>query len=130
VRSGRLVVVLFGLFAIAAKTPVTWETATVVSQNIAPINMGAYAGPIGNGAIAVPLTGRANVVVIDTERFGYTLAEPDINSVRVFRRSYSTSPLILPVHGTVQFYRDGNWFIFIDNDGRKHRFPVIGIVQK
>ena len=108
----------------AEKKP-QWEVAEVISQDLGSQTAGAYAAPIGNGAIAVPIREATNVIVIETSQYRYSLCEPNLGGPIIFRRSWSSSPLVLPVHETVQFYRDGSWFVFVDSNGKKHRFNVV-----
>ena len=91
-----------------------WEEATVISRNLGSQPAGVYTGPLGGGTVAVPINANSNIVVIETDHYRYVLNEPNLGGAIVFRRSYSSSPLILPVNGKVQFYRDGDWFIFMD----------------
>jgi hypothetical protein len=107
-----------------------WEEATVISQNLGSQPAGAYAAPLGNGTVAVPIYAHSNIVVIDTDHSRLTLTEPNLGGAIIFRRSYSSTPLILPVNGNVQFYRNGDWFIFMDRKHKKHRFSLIGETVK
>jgi len=91
------------------------EHGVVLSQEITATRNGVYAAPIGTAAIAVPIYGRSNVVVIETESTQYTWSEAT-------RRG----TIVLTVNAPVEFYRDGNWFIVLDSKGRKHRFALIG----
>jgi len=105
----RVKIARWALIGIALATPTTsalaagkhpeWEEGTVISQMLGSQNAGVYAAPIGAGAVAIPITATSNVVVIDGNRYRYTLSEADIGKARIFRRSYSTSPVILPVEG-------------------------------
>ena len=107
-----------------------WEEAVVISQNLGSQPAGTYAAPLGGGAVAVPIYSNSNIVVIETGQPRYVLTEPNLGGPIIFRRSYSSSPLILPVNGKVQFYRDGDWFIFMDRKHKKHRFSLVGETVK
>ena len=122
-------VVLIAALA-TAKTPIQWETGVVVFQNLGSQTVGAVVAPVGTAIVGAPIRENTNVVVIDTAHYRYTLTEPNLGGPILFRRSYSSNALILPVNGTVQFYRDGDWFIFMDSKHKKHRFSMAGMVQK
>ena len=114
-----LAVFLLGTLAHAAKkdTP-PLEMGRVISQNISTQNGGTYAAPIGNGAIAVPIYRVSNVIVVDVGQLRYTLIE-----------TRNRHPITLIVNGGMQFYRDKNFFVTMDNGGGKHKFSPIGMVQ-
>ena len=95
-----------------------WETAKVVSQELNSERAGAYAAPLGNGTVAVPLYRRSNSVVVETDKYIYQWQEA------------GRTPVILPVNGTVMFYHDGNWFIVVDSKNKKHKFGLVGAKQK
>jgi hypothetical protein len=114
------VVLLFAACCYADKKPgPTLEYGTVVSQEIATTRNGVYAAPVGTATIAVPIYGRSNVVVVDTESTRYKWSEAT-------RRG----TIVLTVNAPVEFYRDGNWFIVLDSKGGKHRFALIGAIAK
>jgi hypothetical protein len=75
--------------------------------------------PIGTAAIAVPINGRSNVVVVDTGPTRYTWSEAT-------RRG----TIVLTVNAQVEFYRDGDWFVVLDSKGGKHRFALIGATAR
>jgi hypothetical protein len=95
---------------------ITWESGTVLSQQIGSGTAGAYATPIGRGAIAAPLYQRTNDVVIATPTFTYQ-----------WREKPGRKLIVLAVNSTVQFYRDGNWFVVLDSEHSKHQFTLLGM---
>ncbi|MGO9240655.1 MAG: hypothetical protein ACLQBJ_07565 [Bryobacteraceae bacterium] len=102
----------------AAEKPHNWQRAKVIYQKVGSYQAGAYAAPIGTAAIAVPIYRRSNVVVVetDTDRLEWSEA--------------GRSTVILPVNGYIQFYRDGNWFIVVDSNKKKHKFALVGMTVK
>lgn len=96
----------------------SWETAKVISQDLNAYNAGTVAMPIGTGIAAVPIRRRSNIVVVETATQRLTWSEAGKNTI------------ILPVNGSVQFYRDGNWFIVLDSKNKKHKFGLIGMTTK
>jgi hypothetical protein len=125
--------VCFALLFCAAATSVCaaekkhdWEQAVVLSQVLGSTPAGAYAAPVGSGAVAVPINATSNTVTVETDHYRYVLSEPNLGGPIIFRRSYSSSPLILAVNDKVQFFRDGKWFIFMDSENKKHRFALVG----
>lgn len=106
-----------------AEKPHQWETATVISQNLGSNPVGAYSGPVGTGQVAAPINLRSNIVVVDTGNYRYTWQE--------FTRSPNWHHfLVLTVNDQVKFYRDGQWFVVLDNQNKKHKFGLIGAVKK
>ncbi len=103
-----------------------WEEGIVVAQQRGSQTAGAVALPIGPGAVAVPITEQTNVIAIESGGSRYLLGEPNLGGPIIFRRSYRSVPLILPVNSKVSFYRDGDWFIFLDRKAKKHRFTLLG----
>ena len=95
-----------------------WETATVISQDVTTYNAGAVAMPLGTGVAAVPIRRRSNIVVVETATERLTWSEAGKNTV------------ILPVNGSVRFYRDGDWYIVLDSKDKKHKFGLIGMTTK
>ena len=90
----------------------------MLSQGLGSEAAGAYASPMGRGAIAVPLYRRSNIVTVETADYRYQWAEVGRKLV------------ILPVNGEVRFYRDGKFFIVLDMEKKKHKFAVIGITAR
>ncbi len=69
--------------------------------------------PLGRGLIGVPITRNSDIVVVETATQRLTWAEAGRKFV------------ILPVNGTIHFYRDGNWFIVLDSKKNKHKFGLV-----
>jgi len=102
-----LVRVVFGLAALAmcaavsAEKPRQWETATVISQK---------------------LTSESSTVVVDTGAYSYVWQEstrsPDWHHFIVLVHDQT-------VHDQVKFYRDGRWFVVLDDQGENHRFSLV-----
>ncbi|MGB9408379.1 MAG: hypothetical protein WCA89_12635, partial [Terracidiphilus sp.] len=84
-----------------AKNQPEFQPAKVISQNIGSYNGGAAAMPIGTMVVAVPITRRSDIVVLETANHRLTLSE----------QMTGRGPVILPVNETIPFYQDGNWFI-------------------
>ena len=64
---------------------------------------------------------RHNIVVVETARSRLTWAEVGKEQV------------IFPVNRTIRFYQDGNWFIVLDSNHKKHTFALVhfeNIVQE
>jgi hypothetical protein len=120
--SMKHVLVLASILAIPslalAEKQHSYESATVVSQDLNSYNAGAVAMPIGTSVAAVPVVRRSNIVVVETEGYRYTWSEVGKNTI------------ILPVRGTISFYRDGNYFIVADSKNKKHKFALIGMTAK
>jgi len=121
--------VFFSLFALTMPVPVLaekphqWETAIVVSQNLGSTPAGVYSGPVGTGQIAAPISLRSNIVVVDTGEYRYTWQE--------FTRSPNWHHfVVLTVNDQVKFYRDGQWFVVLDSENKKHKFTLIGAEKK
>jgi hypothetical protein len=108
------IVILSASLAYSEKTH-DWEQGVVVSQDISSYNAGAVAMPIGTTVASVPIVRRSNVVVVETAAVRYSWSEVGKNTV------------ILPVHGTISFYRDGNFFVVLDAKNKKHKFSLIGM---
>ncbi|MGD0199144.1 MAG: hypothetical protein ABSD27_00180 [Bryobacteraceae bacterium] len=102
----------------AAEKKYNWERARVLSQNMHSSPVGAYAAPIGNATIAVPIYRRSNYVVVETDTHRLEWSE------------VGSSAIILPVNGSIEFYRDGNWFIVLDSKKKKHKFALVGMTLK
>jgi len=102
---------------VAAEKQHDWEQGVVKSQDVSSYNAGAVAMPIGTSVAAVPITRRSNVVVVETATVRYTWSEVGKNTV------------ILPVNGTVNFYRDGNFFVVLDTNNKKHKFSLVGMTS-
>lgn len=105
---------LLSTTAYAAKTPPVMETATVVSQDLSSNQSGYAVVPIGRGVYGAPLMSRSNEVTVETATQRITWIE-----------SPNRHPLILPVNGKVQFYRDNQWFVVRDMKNKKHKFGIV-----
>jgi hypothetical protein len=102
-----LVQVVFGLVVLAtcaaamAEQSRQWETATVISQK---------------------LTSDSNTVAVITGAHSYVWQEftrnPDWHHFIVLVHDQT-------VHDQVKFYRDGQWFVILDDQGEKHNFRLI-----
>ena len=120
-KSGILLVSILSLGCVAAfsaEKSHQWEHAKVISQDQGSSRAGAYAAPLGTGAIAVPLYRNWNRVVVETD--GYIYQWNEVGRARI----------ILPVNGDVAFYREGDWFIIIDSKNKKHKFGLVGMTAK
>jgi len=108
---------------VMAEKPHQWETATVISQNLGSSPAGTYRGPLGSGQATVPINIKSNIVVVETGDYRYTWQE--------FTRSPNWHHfVVLTVNDEVKFYRDGQWFVVLDSQGKKHNFTLIGAVKK
>ena len=108
---------------VMAEKPHQWETATVISQNLGSSPAGTYRGPLGSGQATVPINIKSNIVVVETGDYRYTWQE--------FTRSPNWHHfVVLTVNDKVKFYRDGQWFVVLDSQGKKHNFTLIGAVKK
>jgi len=117
-KATATIVVLLLSSSLLAEKPHPWETARVISQNMGSQRAGAYATPLGTGAIAVPLYRRWNVVVVETDQYKYQWQEQGRNLI------------VLNVNEDVHFYRDGNWFIVLDSKNKKHKFALTSSARK
>src|ERR1700739_289444 len=84
-----------------AEKPPQWETATVISQTVTP---------------------ESSTVVVFAGAHSYVWQE--------FTRSPDWHHFIVlvhdpAVHERVKFYRDGQWFVVLDDHGEMHRFSLI-----
>ena len=102
-----LVEIVFGLgvllicAGVIAEQPHQWKTATVISQKLTP---------------------DSNTVAVIAGAHSYVWQE-------MSRSTDSHHFIVLvhdpTVHDRVKFYRDGEWFVVVDNAGEKHRFRLI-----
>ena len=102
-----LVQVMFGVVllatcaAVMAEKTHQWATATVISQK---------------------LTSDSNTVAVITGAHSYVWQEitgnPDWHHFIVLVHDPT-------VHDQVKFYRDGQWFVILDDQGEKHKFSLI-----
>jgi hypothetical protein len=102
-----LVQVVFGLVLFAtyaagiAEQSHQWKTATVISQQ---------------------LTSDSNMVAVITGAHSYVWQEIARNPDRHHFIVLVDDPT---VHEQVKFYRDGQWFVILDDQGEKHKFRLI-----
>jgi hypothetical protein len=108
---------LLSIFS-AAGAERQWEQARVISQDLNSSQAGIYSAPIGNASVAVPIYRRSNTVVVETDAYRYQWSE-------VGRKT-----IILPVNDVIDFYHDGNWFIVLDANHKKHKFALVGMTKK
>ena len=124
-----LVQVVFSLFIVTtsatamAEEPHQWETATVISQNIGRSVMGECSDQAGGGSVAAPANRKWNTVVVDIGRYRYSLQEltggSDWNHFIVLTGHGGVA------HDQVKFYRTGQLFVVLDNQGEKHEFCLL-----
>jgi hypothetical protein len=89
------------------------EQAKVISQQIGAYKNGVAMMPIGTMVAGVPIMRSSDVVVVQTDKYRFTWSE-------VGRKF-----IVLPVNGTIAFYRDKNSFVVLDSEGKKHKFALI-----
>ncbi len=109
---------LSAMFAFSSEKQHNWERGKVIAQDLSSSPAGTYAAPIGTATVAVPIYRRSNVVVIETDAYRYEWSE------------VGRKPLILPVNGFVDFYRNGDWFIVLDSKHKKHKFALVGMTAR
>ena len=105
-------VLIIGIPAFAKPKPVM-ESAKVISQDIGAYRNGVAVMPVGTMLAGVPIVRRSDIVVVQTDKYRLTWSE--------IGRKF----IVLPVNGTVSFYRDKNSFIVLDSEGKKHKFALI-----
>lgn len=86
------------------------ETGTVVSQQTVTVGSQTYQTLLHGWETRAKTE---NVVVVDAGAYRYTWVE-------MTRRW-----VILPVNGTIQFYRDKRVFVVTDDENHKHRFGLV-----
>jgi len=115
-----LIVLLFSVSSEAAKKPISWETAHVVSQDISSETVGSHNAPyfgVGTPRTVTDSTATSKVVV-DVGTIRYTWSE-----------RFIVKPVILTVNTDIHFYRDKDWFVVVDAKGKQHRFALVGMEQ-
>lgn len=103
--------------AFAKKQP-EFQDAKVISQDIEShqVDRGAMTG--------TPLVRFSDTVVLETAHERMTWVE--VSSYATGTRTQDVVNAIpLPVHGTIQFFQDGNWFIVLDSSKKKHKFSLV-----
>ncbi|MGA7695462.1 MAG: hypothetical protein WCA76_10560 [Candidatus Sulfotelmatobacter sp.] len=94
------------------------EHGRVISQDLNSSQAGTYNAPIGTASVSVPIYRRSNFVVVETDTYTYQWSE------------VGNKPIILPVNGDIEFYRDGDSFIVLDSKHKKHKFALVGMTAK
>ena len=127
-----LVQVIFGRVGLTTCAAVMeeshqWETATVISQTLGSSPMGECSGQAGSGDVAAPTNRKSNTVGVDTGTYRYSWQEftggSDWHHFIVLTGHNQT------VHDQVKFYRDGQWFVVLDNLGEKHKFCLLHAIK-
>lgn len=100
--------------AVIAEESEQWETATVIAQTIGSSPMGECGGQFG---------GKLNTVVVDIGTYRYSWQE-------MTSGSDWHHFIVLTGHDRiadeqVKFYRDGHWFVVLDDQGEKHKFCLL-----
>jgi len=98
----------------AIPKPHNWQTGKVVSQEINSYSAGAAAVPIGGSVVAVPIRRTSNQVILEANGYRFTLLEKP-----------SKHYVILAENGYVQFYQEGEWFVFLDLKKKEHKFSLL-----
>ncbi len=107
-------VLLLAVPLAASPKPHNWQTGKVISQEVTSYNAGAAAVPIGGGVVAVPLRRTSNQVILEANGYRFTLLEKQAKNY-----------LVLPENSNVQFYQDGQWFVFLDFKKKEHKFSLL-----
>ncbi len=71
-----------------------------------------------------PLVRYSNTVIVKTAHEKMTWAEVSSYATGTGTQDVQNA-IPLPVHGTIQYYQDGNWFIVLDAVKKKHKFSVV-----
>jgi hypothetical protein len=106
------------LLVVAGEKEHPWEHAKVNAQDLNSSPAGAYAAPIGTATVAVPIYRTSNLVVVETDAYRFQW------------REVGRKPVVLPVNGFIDFYRDGDWFIVLDSKHKKHKFALVGMTAR
>jgi hypothetical protein len=107
-------VLLFTVPLAASPKPHNWKTGKVISQEINSYNAGAAVVPIGGSVVAVPLRRTSNQVILEANGYRFTLLEKP-----------SKHYVVLAENSDVQFYQDGQWFVFLDVNKKEHKFSLV-----
>lgn len=92
---------------------VTWETGTVLAQNMTVHERtGTWMSPTSNQIQNYPMYLKRNSVAI---RVGN----------RVYEWVEKNGTMVLPVNGTIQFYREKGMFIVLDSQNKPHKFVAV-----
>lgn len=101
-----------------AKKQHEMETAKVISQDIRTHQEDR--GMMTNA----PLVRYSNTVIVQTETERMTWVE--VSTYKVGTRTQDVVEAIpLPVNGTVEFYRHGNFFVVSDATHKEHKFSMV-----
>lgn len=123
--------ILWGCLLILACCPVyshakdkhPLQTASVLSQQVNPDQVDS--GLMTN----TPLVRYSSLVEIETAQERMTWSE--VSTYKFGTTSTDVRfPIPLPVNGTIQFYRDGNFCIVRDEGGKKHKFLIVHLEAK
>ena len=71
----------------------------------------------------MPINLRSNIVVVETGAYRYTWQE-------LTRSPNWHHFVVLTVNDEVRFYRDGQWFMVLGSQGKKHKFTLNGATKK
>lgn len=85
-----------------------------VSQDISPYNAGAAAVPVGGRVVAVPIRRTSNQGILEANGYRFTLVEKP-----------SKHNVVLAENSDVQFYQDGQGFVFLDLNKKEHKFSLL-----
>ena len=124
-----LVQVVFSLFILTTSAiampeqPHHWETATVISQNIGRSVMGECSDQVGDSSVAAPTNRKSNTVVVNIGRYRYSLQE--LTSGSDWNHFIVLTGHDRVAHDQVKFYRAGQLFVALDDQGEKHEFCLL-----
>ena len=107
-------VVVINSAAVTAEESYKWETATVISQTIGRSPMGECSEQVGS---------HSNTVVVDTGTYRYSWQE--LTDGSDWHHFIVLTGHDRIAHEQVKFYRDGQWFVVLDDQGEKHRFCLL-----
>jgi hypothetical protein len=91
-----------------------WQTGRVIRQEMNSYDAGAAAVPIGGSVVAVPIRRTSNQVILEANGYRFTLLEKP-----------SKHYVVLAENSNVQFYQDGQWFVFLDINKKEHKFSLL-----
>jgi hypothetical protein len=99
------------------------QTATVLSQDIGT-------NQVDRGVVtSTPLVRYSNIAKIETQ--GELMTWEEVTTYKFGTTTHEVqTPVPLPVHGSIQFYRDGNFCFVTDEGGKKHKFLIFHIEAK
>lgn len=82
--------------------------------------MGACSGQVAGTSAPAPASRKSNTVVVDIGRYRYSLQE--LTSGSDWNHFIVLTGHDRIAHDHVKFYRDGQLFVVLDNQRRKHEF--------